>query len=290
MSLLLDPQYLRTLENLSLAIRGRFHGYLTGRRITPRAGMSLEFAEYKEYHPGDDFRYVDWNLYGRLSKLFVKRFNREEDLPIYLFLDISHSMAIGEKLHHAIRLAGTLAYLGLKEQNRVGIYPFASELALGVPPKGSHHQIFEVFRFLERVVPSGETSINESLSRFARVRRESGLAVLISDMLSEDGFEEGLAQLLYHRYEVMVLHVMAPDDLNPSWGGELRLQNIEDQQELNVYVDRTSIRNYQEALKAYQQRLQDFCREHQMRYVLVSTKTPLEDAVFELLREGMLVQ
>ncbi|MBI1729973.1 DUF58 domain-containing protein [Candidatus Acetothermia bacterium] len=290
MPLLLDSAYLKKLENLGLVIRGRFHGYMTGKRLTSRSGMSLEFAEYKEYSPGDDFRYVDWNLYGRLGKLFVKRFNREEDVPIYLFLDISHSMAIGEKLNYAVLLAGTLAYLGLKEFNRVGIFPFASDLALGVPPKGSYKQLFQIFHFLEKVVPAGETSINESLTRFTRIRRESGLAVIISDMLSEDGFEEGLAQLLYHGYEVIVLHLLAPDDLNPAWNGEIRLKNIEDQKEITVHVDRAALNEYQTALDNYRSRLEAFCRERGIRYALVSTDSPLEKTVFETLREGALVQ
>ncbi len=290
MDVLLDSRFLKKLEGLELVIRGRYYGLLSGRRVTPRAGMSLEFAEYKEYHPGDDLRYVDWNLYGRLGKLFIKVFTREEDVPIYLFLDVSRSMEIGGKLQMAAQLAGALAYLALKDLNRVGIFPFASDLVQGVPPRGGHRQVFEVFRFLKGVQPSGETSINASLRRFVRVRRESGLAVLISDMLSDDGFEEGLAQLLYHRYEPVVIHLLAPEDWEPSWQGELRLEDVEKRRELPLYVDREALARYSQALREYQERLETFCRAHDIRYVLLSSGEPLEEMVFHALREGAILR
>jgi len=248
--------------------------------------MSLEFAEYKEYYPGDDLRYVDWNLYGRLDRLFIKVFTREEDVPIYLFLDISRSMELGAKLEYAARLAGALAYLGIKDWNRVGIFPFASDLVRGVPPRGGYRQIFEIFRFLQQVQPAGETSINESLTRFTRIRRESGLAILISDMLSEDGYEAGLAQLLHYRYEIIVLHLLAPEDLEPRLRGELRLQNIESRAELPLYISKEALRVYQQALVEYRRQLEMFCRSHDIRYYLLSSGMPLEETVFQTLRQG----
>ena len=287
--LLLDPEFLKKLEHLELLIRGRYHGLFSGRRVTPRAGMSLEFAEYKEYYPGDDLRYVDWNLYGRLDRLFIKVFTREEDVPIYVFLDVSRSMTLGDKLGYAARLAGALSYLALKHLNRVGIFPFASDLVQGVPPRSGHRQIFEIFRFLRGIEPAGETSINASLARFARARRESGVALILSDMLSEDGFEEGLARLLYHRYEVIVLQLLAPEDLEPELQGELRLQDAEARRELPAYIDREALQQYVDALGAYQRRLEEFCRRHDILHIVISTGTPLETTVFETLREGALL-
>lgn len=289
MSILLDPEYLRKIENLNLLVHGRYHGFMTGKRMTPRSGMSLEFAEYKEYYPGDDLRYVDWNLYGRLGKLFIKSFTREEDLPIYLFLDISQSMAIGEKLHYSVKLAGSIAYIGLKEFNRLGIFPFASTLTRGIAPRSGHRQIFHVFRFLNEIEPAGETSINDSLTRFVRIRRESGLAVIISDMLSDEGFEEGIAQLLYHGYEVVVLHVLSPEDLDPEFDGELKLRDIENRSEMPIYIDGASRRQYLQALSDYRERVQLFCRERNLRYCMISTSDSLEETLFETLREGAFI-
>jgi len=290
MEILKDAAFLKKLESLSLLVRGRYHGHLTGKRVTARSGMSLEFADYKEYYPGDDLRYVDWNLYGRLNKLFIKSFTREEDVPVYIFLDVSHSMEIGDKLNYAVQLAASLAYIGLKEYNRVGIFPFASEYSIGVPPKSGHKQIFKVFQFLRDVEPRGETSINESLRGFVRTKRENGLAIIISDMLSEDGYNEGLAQLLYHGFEVSILNVLAPEDLNPELNGELRLHNIENDDDLVIHIDRATLESYLDALEEYRANLERFCRQKNMRYALISTDQPLERAVFQTLREGALVQ
>lgn len=289
MEFLLDPEFVRKLRNLTLLTRGRFRSYLSGRRGSPRSGMSLEFAEYKEYHPGDDLRYVDWNLYGRLGELFIKVFTREEDVPIYILLDVSRSMEIGGKLRAAARLAGVLAYLGLKDLNRVGIFPFAAEMSEGVPPRGGYRQIFHVFRFLQDVEPAGETSVNASLARFTRVRREGGLVVLISDMLSEGGFREGLTRLVHHRHEVTVLHLLAPEDLDPDLKGELQLLNVEDLAELPLHVDGEALSAYQTELSRYRNELETYCRQYGLRYYLLSSGTPLEEIVFKTLREGALL-
>lgn len=289
MALLLDPDFLKTLERLQLVIRGRFRGNLSGRRMTSRAGMSLEFAEYKEYHPGDDLRYVDWNLYGRLGKLFIKVFTREEDVPVYVFLDTSRSMSVGAKLTVAAQLAGALAYLGLKELNRVGIFPFAGTLAQGVPPRGGYGQIFQIFQFLQSVEPAGETSIDESLTHFTRIRRESGLAIVISDMLSEGGYEDGLARLRYHGYEVIVLHLLAPEELDPDVEGELRLHDIESDAELPMNVDASARRAYRERVREFQDELERFCRERGMRYLRLSSDMALGDMVTGALQEGAVV-
>ncbi len=290
MALLLDPDFLKTLERLQLVIRGRFRGNLSGRRMTSRAGMSLEFAEYKEYHPGDDLRYVDWNLYGRLGKLFIKVFTREEDVPVYVFLDTSRSMSVGNKATASAQLAGALAYLGLKELNRVGIFPFASSLTQGVPPRGGYGQIFQIFQFLQSVEPEGETSVDEALTHFTRVRRESGLAIVISDMLSEGGYEDGLARLRYHGYEVIVLHLLAPEELDPDLTGELRLQDIESEAELPLNVDASARRAYKERVRSFQDDLERFCQERGIRYLRLSSGTPMDELITGALQEGAVVQ
>lgn len=290
MALLLDPDFLKTLERLQLVIRGRFRGNLSGRRMTSRAGMSLEFAEYKEYHPGDDLRYVDWNLYGRLGKLFIKVFTREEDVPVYIFLDASRSMSVGNKSRVAAQLAGALAYLGLKELNRVGVFPFASTLTQGVPPRGGYGQIFQIFQFLQSIEPAGETSVDASLTHFTRVRRESGLAIVISDMLSEGGYEDGLARLRYHGYEVIVLHLLAREELDPDIGGELRLQDIESKAELPMNVDESARRAFVERVRTFQDDLEAFCQKRGMRYLRLASDTPLNEMITGALQEGAVVQ
>lgn len=284
-SLWLDEDFLKKLANLKFITRRHFYGHLGG-WSSPRAGVSLEFAEYREYHPGDDFRYVDWNLYGRLDKLFVKVFAREEDIPIYLLLDTSHSMSLGQpsKLEYAARLAAALSYLGIKDLNRVGIFPFARNLATGVPPRGGNAQLFAIFNFLRAATPGGETSLNGALESFAQLRLESGLAILISDMLSEAGYAEGLSQLLYKGYEVAVLQVLAVDDWDPEILGEARLQDAELTGQSPLQVSRSAARLYQQEVRRYVGALREFCQSHRVEHALVSTARPLEQVIFQELR------
>lgn len=283
---LFDEAFLRKLATLKLLVKRHFQGR-TGVWTSPRAGMSLEFAEYREYHPGDDFRYVDWNLYGRLNRLFVKVFQREEDVPLHLLLDTSRSMAVGNKLNYATRLAGAVAYLGLKEMNRVGIFPFARDLARGVPPRGGLTHIHKIFSFLSTLKAGGDTALNEALERFSKLPLESGLAIILSDMLDEQGYELGLSNLLYKKFEVVVVQVLAAEDLDPPVRGEVRLHDSEGQQEFSVGAG--AAQRYRAHLQYYENALEAFCRERQIRYILLSTVRPLERALFEDLR-GVLFQ
>jgi uncharacterized protein (DUF58 family) len=246
----------------------------------------LDFAEYREYQPGDDFRYVDWNLYGRLNKLFVKVFAREEDVPIYVLLDTSHSMSVGEpsKLSYAVRLAGALCYLGIKDLNRVGIFPFALNLATGVAPRGGSTQLHAAFNFLRQTSSGGETSINGALGSFAQLRIESGLVLLLSDMLSEGGYQEGLSHLLYKGHEVAVLHVLAAEDLDPKIPGESRLLDSEFTNDKGLEVSSIAVRAYQQEMRRYVNDLKEFCQSHKVEYAMISTATPLENVIFEELR------
>ncbi len=291
MSTLLDEEFLRRLERLQLVFRQRSRGRPLGSRLAPRAGMSLEFAEYRQYHPGDDFRYVDWNLYGRLDRLFIKVFTREEDVPVYLFVDVSRSMEIGDKLAYGVKLAAALAYLALKDLNRVAVFPFASRLQGGVPPRSGARQVFEIFRYLRGLESAGETSINESLADFCQQHHEGGLAILISDMLSEEGYQEGLACLRWHRFQPVVLQLLAPPDLAPLAGGEVRLVDVEGSGRAKpAYLGAQTLGAYRARLSAYRRELEAFCHQLSCDYFLLSTANPLEQSIFETLRRGVFLK
>lgn len=275
---LFNESFFRKLSHLQLLVKRRFHGY-TGAHTTPRAGMSLEFAEYREYHPGDDFRYVDWNLYGRLDRLFVKVFHREEDVPVYLLIDTSRSMTIGDKLGYAARLAGALAYIGLKETNRVGVFPFARDLARGVSPRAGSSQLHKIFNFLRTLESSGETSLNDALESFAKLPLENGLAVILSDMLDERGYTLGLSRLLYKKFEVVIAQILAEEDLEPPIRGDARISDSETSREFSVGDE--SARRYRERWQRYEQELEDFCQARRIRRIALSTARPLERALLE---------
>ncbi|MFQ5795570.1 MAG: DUF58 domain-containing protein [Candidatus Bipolaricaulia bacterium] len=287
----LDEEFLRRLENLRFIVKGRFRGQIGGSHYSPRSGVSLEFADYRNYFPGDDLRYVDWNIYGRLDRLFIKVFSREEDIPIYLLLDVSRSMTIEGKLQYGAKLAAALSYLGLKHLNRVGVFPFSETLREGVRPRHGTAQIFKIFDYLKAISPAGETALNASLEEFVRRHVESGLAVIVSDFLSEDGSEEGLAHLLYKRFDVVALQILAEADLSPQIDGDMRLEDVEDDtQHLTLAVGDRTRNLYVQALSEHLERLRRFCLERGIEHLVLPTSIPLEQAVFEYLKRGTFIK
>lgn len=279
-----EEAFLKKLENLNLIVKRHFRGRLGGTHTSPRAGISLEFAEYKEYYPGDDFRTIDWNIYGRLEKLAIKSFKREEDVPIYILLDTSKSMALGGKLDYAVKLAATIAYLGLVDLNRVSVYAFGNELISGVPPKAGARQIFHIFKYLSTLTPTSKTNLNAALEGFAKRRLETGLLILLSDMLSEGGFTQGLSQLLFKRFELLIVQILAPEDLDPGFEGEVEITDIEDAQAPKLPAAEDAKQAYKTALADYLNELDEFCLRRNIRRALLSTSLPIEAAIFDKLR------
>ncbi len=283
--MLLDERFLRRLERLHLALKVelRARGRPGGIHRSPKAGMSLEFADYKRYSPGDDFRYVDWKVYGRLDKLLIKVFTREEEIPIYLLLDKSGSMEVGGKFTYGLRLAAALGYIGLKELDRVGAYPFSGEIEGGLPPRCGPQQIFRLFRYLEGLRPGGQTDLNGALEGFVAQRHQAGLAILISDMFAPGGYERGLAHLLYRNFRIVLLQPLASEDLDPPMAGALRLVDAETGKGLELELSRRAIGLYQQRLRAYLERLESFCLANKIDYLRLPVTTPLERVIFELL-------
>ncbi|MCI2426859.1 DUF58 domain-containing protein, partial [Candidatus Acetothermia bacterium] len=226
---LADEDFFHRLANLKFIIKGRRQGKFVGAHYSPRSGVSLEFADYRPYFEGDDFRYVDWNVYGRSDRLLIKIFTREVDLPLYLILDLSGSMEVGEppKAWYAARLAAALSYVGLRTMDRVGIYPFTDRLAIGIPPRQGINHLFHIFRYLEAIETGGETALDNALDEFVQQTTESGLVFIISDLLSPAGYQRGLSHLLYRGNQVVILQVLAPEDLVPPMSGETEIEGVE---------------------------------------------------------------
>jgi uncharacterized protein (DUF58 family) len=209
-------QFMRKLEYLSLVSK-RFSGQLKAERRDRKLGSGIEFRDYRGYVPGDDFRYLDWKTYLRLDRLLLRLYEEEQDLPIYLFLDTSGSMAYGHpsKLEYSRRIAAALAYIGLANLDRVTLISYSGGIQKQLAPQRGKHQIFRVFRFLAQTAASGETSSREAFKMFCTGSRRRGLAVVISDFLESGGFEEGLDMLRYYKHDVFAVHVVAQEDLEP---------------------------------------------------------------------------
>jgi uncharacterized protein (DUF58 family) len=279
-------EFLAQLERLSLLSRRVFRGRVKGERRSLRRGHSVEFCDYRAYGVGDDLRYVDWNIYGRLDRLHVKLFVDEEDLCLHLIVDASASMNFGTptKLDSAVRIAAALGFVGLVNLERVGIGVLRDRVAEGWPPTRGRNQVPGLLDFLGRVEPSGSTSLNEGLANYAARSRQAGLAVVISDLLDPAGYESGIRALLERRFDVHLVHVLSPEEMNPELAGDLRLVDSETGEMRELSMDGDAVRAYRERLRQFLERAETFCRTKEIGYHRIASDAPIEEFVLAQLR------
>ena len=285
----IDEAFLQRLSNLRFIVKGRRKGHLAGLHASPRAGVSLEFADYRAYVPGDDFRYIDWNIAGRLDRLLVKTYVHEADLPIYLLVDFSASMQIGvpSKAHYAAHLAAAMAYLGLRGLDRVGLFPFCDQLIPGLPARHGMGQMGKILRLLRDVEPGGRTSVNRAILEFLSQTRESGLTIVISDFLASGAeFADGFARLLHRGDEVILLQVLDPEDVNPRAAGMTRIVDIESSQRVTLTIGQRTLDEYAERVRRNREQLRTFSFERGIPCFQTTTDVPVERFLHEDLRNG----
>lgn len=285
---LFDEEFQRRLEYLVMVSRRVFTGVMKAERRTKKTGSGVEFADHRDYTAGDDFRYLDWHAYQRFDKLLVRLFEEEEDLSIYFIVDNSWSMGFGEgrKLRFAKQLCAALAYVGLANLDRVSIVAANSAVNARMEPTRNKQRIFRVFRFLEQVKPEGETQLEVALKTFAAQHKRRGLAVLISDLYDPAGFEKGINVLRYNKFEPFVLHVVNPDDKNPSLRGDLVLYDCETGAEREVTVTNRILERYAEAYDGYLRRVERFCTSRQVPYFQADVNVPFDELILRVFRRG----
>ncbi len=284
----IDEAFLQRLANLRFIVKGRRKGHLSGIHASPRAGVSLEFSDYRAYAPGDDFRYIDWNVYGRLDRVLVKTFVHEADLPIYLLVDFSASMQVGapSKAQYAAQFAAAMAYLGLKELDRVGVYPFSDRLIPGLPPRHGMGQMGKVIRLLHETEPGGHTSIDQAITEFLGQTRENGMVFLISDFLGSTGYEDGLSRLTHRGDDVTVIQILDPSDVSPSAVGTTRIVDVESQQRMVLTIGHRTKEQYERRFREHQTALASFLLSRRVAHFPVTTDRPMERFIHEDLRAG----
>jgi uncharacterized protein (DUF58 family) len=287
---LLEPDFLRKLEQLSIVSKRAFSGQLKGEKRSTKRGTSIEFADYRDYSHGDDLRRIDWNTYARLDRLFLKLFMEEEDLHVYLLLDASRSMDFGspKKLDYGRRVAAALGYVGLSNYDRVGAAIFGARLQGRLAPVRGRGQSFSLFDFLQKAEPEGETSFARSLKEYALKTRRPGVAVVISDFFNSD-YEEGLKSLLARRFQITLVHVMDDAELRPDLLGDLKLVDSETGEEREISVSPGLLREYQASVDRFCGGLHGFCSRYGMDYIRATTSMPFEDLVLKYLRRTGLV-
>ena len=293
--MIFDEPTLRRLNALTLVADRVRAGRLRGDRRSSKRGTSIEFADFRNYVPGDDLRRLDWNIYARLDRPFIKLFEDEEDLAVYLLLDGSASMDWGEgdenKYTYARRLAGSLGSIALSSGDALTIENFSTQTGVPVfgPTRGSQNQM-RLLTHIESLRPSGRTALNDSLLRFSHKHRRPGLVFLLTDLLDPDGYEPGMNRLLSAGHQLVLVHLLAPEELTPRLSGDLKLVDSEFESTQEVSLDPVILKAYERQLSQWQQRIRDFCRSRHVSYVHTSTATPWDEFILRRLRREGIVK
>jgi len=299
---LLTPQLLRQLEQFQLLAARRAKSSAKGERRSRARGQSVEFADYRNYVPGDDFRYLDWNLYGRLERLFLKLYEEERELPVRIFVDASESMTFGEprKFDFARQIAAAVGYVALCGFDRVSVIPFpdrakgadqdeavsSAEAAARAALRSVRGKkcAMEFFQNLSSLTAGGGATLNEALRRGALEARQAGVAIVLSDLLDPSGYEAGLSALVGRGFQVNVIQILAPEELNPGTFGDLRLVDSETGGLQEVTFGRFRLKAYQQAVQNFVQRLREFCSGRGISFFPASSDTSLPDLLLKQLR------
>jgi uncharacterized protein (DUF58 family) len=290
--MLFDESTLRKLNQLTLVASRVRSGAMKGERRSSRRGSSVEFADYRNYAPGDDLRRLDWNIYARLERPFIKLLEEEEDLAVHILVDGSQSMDWGEgdenKFNYALRLAAGLGAITLASGDVLSIALLQrGKVVTEFGPLRGQASLTRLFHFLKDLEPVGETDLNRAMRDYSIIPRRAGLVILISDLFASDGYETGLRQLMGRGHEAALIHVLALDELDPPLAGDLQLVDIETNHAQDVSLDGGLRERYRARAQAWIQSTQADCRQHGIRYLHVTTGQPWDQTLLlEMRRAG----
>jgi len=289
---LLSPELLAKLEKMELVSRKIFRGRMKGERRSPRKGQSVEFADFRNYVPGDDLRFVDWNTYARLEKLFLKMFLEEEDLHFYALIDASESMNFGEptKLRYAAELAAALGFVGLIRSDRVKIETLGQSAREPAPVFRGRRSLWRMLEHAEGVEPGQSISLAEGVRNFCLRNSGRGIVVLLSDLMDKTGYEPALKYLVSRDMDVYVIHVLSAEELEPDLQGDLQLIDCEDRDLAEITVSGPLMKRYKQTLSAFINQARDFCTRRGMVYLLARNEVPVEELITGYLRTRGLVR
>jgi uncharacterized protein (DUF58 family) len=290
---LFDETFLRKLERLAIMSRRSMSGQLQGERRSTKRGQSVEFADFRPYSTGDDFRRVDWNAYARLERLFIKLFVEEEDLSVHLLIDTSKSMDWGDpnKLWYARRAAGAIGYIALAGLDRVTVTALGGSNGNGsyFPPHRGKSAAFDLFSFMQNMSSGGRTDLAPRLRAYSAKATLPGPLLLFSDLM-DDGWADGLRTLASRRYEITVLHILSPDEIDPNLTGELKLVDTETGAAVEITADFDLLARYKSGLVEWQEEIRRFCGARGMHYVPIVTSLPFDELLFAWLRRYMVLK
>ncbi len=287
---LLDASLMAKLERMELVSRKIFRGRMKGERRSHRKGQSVEFADFRNYVAGDDLRFIDWNLFARLDRLYLKLFLEEEDLHLYVLIDDSRSMAFGEptKLHVAKQIAAALGYIGLCRGDRVSLSTFNRQ------QPGIFRGRANSYRMLDSL--SGFETATNSLDMTAAVKAfcirnvHKGIVVLISDLMDKQGYEAALRMLVARDLDIFLVHLLSPEELQPEMKGDLKLIDCEDADQREISVSASLLKRYHQTLNAFVDGAKAFCRKRSISYIPARSDVAVDVLIEQYLRVRGLVR
>lgn len=288
---LFDQEFFTKLNNLAIAMNTRMTHGMGGGRKSNAKGTSVEFSDYREYIPGDDIRRIDWGAYGRLDKLYIKRFMEEKEGIFQIFIDTSNSMNFGEpkKSRTALQLAGALAYLVLNNLDRVYVSEMQENTLTQGRGRAGKQAFRQIMQELEAMEFDGGTNLNKAIT--ARQYQGSGVSVVISDFLDERGIEEAVKYLRYKKQQVILIQVLARQEVEIEGDGMVNLLDMETGEEVRLTLNRSSIEQYQQALRNMTDRMNGLARKYEMTFIRMIADEPLEKFLFDhVCNQGIIVR
>lgn len=292
-SQLLPPELLRRLEQFQLLARRFSKSSAKGERRSRARGHSVEFADHRNYTHGDDFRYLDWNLYGRLDRLFIKLYEEERELPVTIILDASESMNFGapQKFDFARQVAAAIGYVALCGFDRVSVKAFPEHHEDAVARGGlrtvrGRKSSMRFFDNLASLKAQGQFSFNGALRRVALESRLTGVAVVLSDFLDPEGYEDGLKTLISRGFHVNAVQILSPEEVAPATFGELKVIDSETGAEQEVTFGKFRLQAYRKTVENFCNRLKEFCQARGVSFFRATSDTALEQLLLKQLREA----
>jgi uncharacterized protein (DUF58 family) len=289
---LFDDEFLKKLEYLYLVSKKTFTGNIRAETRSKKMGWGMEFADYRDYHPGDDLRYLDWNLYGRFGQLVTKLFHEEENLNVYFLLDCSRSMDYGHptKFDYARKILAALAYVALSNLDTVNIFPFGNELLPPLPGVRGKGQILKIFEYLENQAPIETTAMEPAFQKFAAQAKSRGLVVVISDFFDEAGFEKPLKSLFYAKHDLSTICIHHEFEARPKFRGAVRFTDSETGRAQMVTISGRAFKKYEKEYAAFCDQLQQTSNDLQCTHLRTLTSVPFEDLILNVFRAGRFVK
>jgi uncharacterized protein (DUF58 family) len=281
--------YAHTLDRLGFVPRTPGWSPGAGRRPGIATGFSVDFADYRKYNYGDDVRYIDWSIYARLRKLFLRQFRAESELTVHLLLDVSRSMDFGgtTKLEFAVRLAAAFSYVGLNKQDRVGLATFSDDVRRLLPPQRGRRQLHHILALLDESSPEGVSDFDRAFRSYAARASSRGLLILFSDCYSPNGYRDALRSLSFAGFEVAVVRVLAAEECRPEFEEGAELRDLEHPETRGPTINGDVVAGYRRNLDSYSQELAAFCLNEGFLLVESTTSLTFEELTIRLLRAGI---